>query len=107
RTRSRVDLPAPLRPESVILSPGSSLKETSSNSSWPPTWTSKEVAVAIAIESESRAGGLDGDFTPRCDWGRTPRRERTCSRMAGESAFGSDVLAGCIIQACLGVESTI
>ena len=42
-------MPAPLRPERVIRSPGSSLKETSSNSSLPPTWTSREVAVAIAI----------------------------------------------------------
>ncbi len=48
-TRSRVDLPAPLRPERVIRSRGSSLKETSANSSLPPTWTSSEVAVAIAI----------------------------------------------------------
>ena len=48
-TRSRVDLPAPLRPESVIRSPASSLKETSSKSSLPPTKTSSEVAVAMAI----------------------------------------------------------
>ena len=31
---------------------GSSLKETSSNSSLPPTWTSSEVAVAIAIGTD-------------------------------------------------------
>ena len=53
-TRSSVDLPAPLRPESVIRSRGSSLKETSSNSSLPPTWTSREVAVAIAIAARIR-----------------------------------------------------
>ena len=70
-TRSSVDLPAPLRPESVIRSRGSSLKETSSNSSLPPTWTSREVAVAIAMRSArcTRIRGFAGDAgaaaTPR------------------------------------------
>ena len=49
RTRSRVVLPAPFRPASVIRSPASSLKETSANSGLPPTKTSSVVAVAIAI----------------------------------------------------------
>src|SRR6478752_5971178 len=65
RTRSSVDLPAPLRPDRVIRSPASSLKETSANSSLPPTWTSREVAVAIAIVSSvailRNLLGMDGD----------------------------------------------
>ncbi len=47
--RSRVDLPAPLRPERVIRSRGSSLNETSPKSSSPPMCISSDVAVAIAI----------------------------------------------------------
>src|SRR4051812_13267702 len=47
---SSVDLPAPFRPERVIRSRSSSLKETSPKRSRPPTCMSRDVAVAIAIE---------------------------------------------------------
>src|SRR6266576_2316794 len=56
--RSRVVLPAPLRPDSVSRSPRSTLKETPRSRGLPATSFPSPDAIATATERDGRAASL-------------------------------------------------